>query len=262
MEQKYHDLLDQCEPYILCHPNHLGQFNLNYMGQQIDSKHCFNPLLLKDRGFIESLIKLDQLSFGPGGMGMPRWVLFDCALIPGAVVGFGINSSKLGQKDRDQFGVGENEFVPVSMYIAIPCADQISWFGHNLSSLNKILDYPLPGLGLLTKYYALGVMQIKKLYGATQWDSPALGLHLKLAPMQLQASYVPIHTHENTLCYESYDFYSQDEVFQTSVHKTGEEFEVSIDAIKKLQQEIEAGKKVKLLGRGTKQSSFYLSFDH
>lgn len=260
MEQKYHDLLTQCSPYIVCHPASLDKFNLKYMDQEIEAEHRYNPLALKDKSFIEKLIKLDQLSFGSGGMGMPKWVLFDCALIPGAVIGFGIKSSKLSKEDREKFQVSADEFVPLSMYIAIPNADGESWFGHNLSSLNNILAYKLSGLGLLTKFYALGVMKIKKLIGATQWDSPALGLHLKLSPMKLLASYVPIHTHQNSLCYESSDFYSLDEVFTKRVLTTNDRFQASMENIEKLQVKIESGLEVNLIAKDTKQLLFYLNY--
>lgn len=260
MDPKYHKLLNTLRPYIVCHPKTLKHANLNFMQTEILAMHQYNPLVLSSRNFIESLMRLDQLSFGPGGMGMPKWVLFDCALIPGFIIGFGTEAQNLSQADRLILGCKDNDFVPLSMYIAIPNATTDSWFGHNLSSLNHILEHELTGLGLLTKYYALGVMGIEKLIGATQWDSNALGLHLKLSPMKLLASYVPIHTHENTLCYESSEFYSEEKVFSSAPIDYSNFEQVSADkpSIQKMQSEIEGGAEIWLVGKDVKRSVFFL----
>jgi hypothetical protein len=41
----------------------------------------------------------------------------------------------------------------------------------------------------------------RKQYGATQWTSPSIGLHLKLGDMQVVSAYTPAHTHPETLAY-------------------------------------------------------------
>ncbi|PIQ90756.1 MAG: hypothetical protein COV71_02805 [Candidatus Omnitrophica bacterium CG11_big_fil_rev_8_21_14_0_20_41_12] len=238
----------------------MSALNKDYMGMTVHADHIYNPLLTKDFDFINRIIKMDELSFGPGGMGMPRWVLFDCALIPGAVIGFGIPANQLTSADQALLKVVGDDFVPLSMYIAIPNADGKSWFGHNLSSLNGILKEDLKGLGLLTKYYALGVLKIEKLIGATQWDSAALGLHLKLSPMKLLASHVSIHTHENTLCYESFNFYPEEQVLgdQRPLQIKTKEFTSDLVGIKNLQKRIEAGEEIILISKDSKQSVFHL----
>ena len=267
MNQKYHNLLAKLKPYIICHPRTLKEVDLSYLSEHlpvggISVENTFNPLQSCDYEFINRIVKMDELSFGPGGMGMPRWVLFDCALIPGAVIGFGIDSHLLSQEDRDLLGVSSDVFVPLSMYIAIPNAGGESWFGHNLSSLNGILSEDLSGLGLMTKYYALGVLKIKKLIGATQWDSPALGLHLKLSPMKLLSAHVSIHTHENTLCYESFDFYSLEQVLggKNVTYEIQDDFVANLPNIKILQKRIENHEDVVLVGKGAKHSCFHLQF--
>jgi hypothetical protein len=89
------------------------------------------------------------------------------------------------------------------MYVSIPMAVKNLWFGHNLSSANRVLTNKLPGLGLLTKALALKAFNIETMLGATQWDSKALQIHLQLADMGIESSYTPAHSFKNTMTYRS-----------------------------------------------------------
>jgi len=138
-------------------------------------------------------------------MRMPRWVLFDCGEFPGIVFGFGQRLKNLYPEARQAYGLEEGDpesFVPLSMWVAIRCAEEGAWFGHNLSSANLILKQePLPGLGTLTKALGILVTGVKKQYGATQWQSSSLRVHLRFGAMKLLSAYTPAHTHEETFSY-------------------------------------------------------------
>ena len=136
---------------------------------------------------------------------MPRWVLFDCGEFPGIVYGFGRRARDLPAKVRAHYRVLDRDdvFVPLSMWVAIRCAEEGAWFGHNLSSANLLLTggEQLPGLGTVTKAFGMALSRAQKQYGATQWDSDSIGIHLRLGEMHLLSAYTPAHTHPETLSY-------------------------------------------------------------
>jgi hypothetical protein len=259
MKTKYHNLLQNLEPFIVSHPNSIQKFNLEYMGVKVRAENCINPLLVSSKRFIDKILKLDELCFGGVGMGMPKWVFFDCAVMPGFVIGFGVNTKILNDKDRVLLGVSDNEFTPLSMYIAIPNIHN-GWFGHNLSSINRKMDYDCSGLGLLTKFYALGVGRIKNILGATQWNSAALSLHLKLGPLKILSSYTPAHSNVETICYDCSSLYPQEVVFDKELDQRniiGEKFLATKSNIQDLQSQIEAGESF-LLMKYLKENEYLL----
>lgn len=202
MKEKYHALNAKLTPYIICKED--IWLNSKQYGITFDKRTLFfDPLKVKDAFFINSIQKLDSLSFGGQSMGMEKWVLFDCAMVPGFVFGYAIEVDKLSESDQGIIGKKHslNEFFPLSMYIAIPTISG-DWFGHNLSSLNSLLSEELSGLGLFTKAMAMSCFNIKKLLGATQWDSNALSLHLKFGPLKLLSAFTPNHSKEESLCYQ------------------------------------------------------------
>jgi hypothetical protein len=139
-------------------------------------------------------------------MPMDKWVFFDCGEMPGGVCGLGVDASELPADVKTLYKIGPdcNDFIPISMYIAIPMAAPNTWFGHNLSSANTVLGGAFQGLGLLTKVLALKVFNIKLIYGATQWDSKSLNIHLQISDMEMMSSYTPAHSCNKTITYKSY----------------------------------------------------------
>jgi hypothetical protein len=154
---------------------------------------------------VNGLHYLDATTFGDQDMMMPRWVLFDCGEFPGVVYGFGRRAATLSRRLRRHYRVEDHDdaFVPLSMWVAIRCAEEGAWFGHNLSSANLMLDddAQLPGLATLTKALGVRVTRAAKQYGATQWDSESVALHLRFGEMNLLSAYTPAHTHAETLSY-------------------------------------------------------------
>ena len=169
--------------------------------------------------------------------------------MPGFVFGFCAKGSLFNQQDQEKLGIRPEDWFPVSMYIAIPTMQEGKWFGHNLSSLNRQLQYNLSGLGLLTKFAALRFFQINILQGATQWFSPALPLHSQIGPLDILSSYTPIHSKPMTVCYECVTP-SDDNCLNGSRRSLEVEGEFLFNASKenviKLQQKIELGQKFKI----------------
>ncbi|MAZ48234.1 MAG: hypothetical protein CME65_06705 [Halobacteriovoraceae bacterium] len=202
MELKYRNLLDKLEPYVVSANLSPDWTQREVLGKRLMSEHIHHPLDLKTQTFVEKIYHLDKLSFGEQGMGMDKWVFVDCSVMPGFVFGFCGKGSLFSEADRKKMKISEEEWFPVSMYIAIPTMQPGKWFGHNLSSLNRHLQMSLSGLGLLTKFAALKFFDIEVLEGATQWFSPALPLHSQIGPLKILSAYTPIHSKPMTICYE------------------------------------------------------------
>jgi hypothetical protein len=144
------------------------------------------------------------------------------------------------------------------MYMAIPMVTSGHWFGHNLSSANNILKPSFPGLGLLTKAIALKVFNIQTLFGATQWDSKALHIHLQLGDMQVISGYTPAHSLKKTLSYKSeVDDQRLIQALSGRPRKAAQyEFLIPSDDenyFVTLQNQIEEGTEVHMIGRGIKK---------
>lgn len=257
LQPRYQTILDECEPFLVTWPGNHSALDLEPFGLKIDAEHIYDPTRLRSRGVIDGLHKLDAFSFGGQEMLMPRWVLFDCGEFPGVVFGFGRRASELGDELRrayDVLGPSKNdEFIPLSMWVAIRNAEEGAWFGHNLSSANYVShSHPLPGLGTLTKTVAVKLAKVKLQYGATQWDSTSINLHLALGSMELLNAYTPAHTHVETFSYRiDVDIPRLLEPLQPGWHRPREGGDRFIDAdnpgdIIRLHEDIEAGGRYRL----------------
>lgn len=203
---KYQRIYDTCEPYLVTYPGNHSALDLSPFGLPISPERTYDPTTLRSREVIDGLHHLDAFSFGGQEMLMPRWVLFDCGEFPGIVFGFGRKASEIGDELRRAYNVigpsYNDVFVPLSMWVAIRCAEDNAWFGHNLSSSNYLAQTePLSGLGTITKAFGVRVAKIVKQYGATQWASTSINLHLALGEMHLLNAYTPAHTHVETFTY-------------------------------------------------------------
>lgn len=260
--KKYQLLLNKLTPFIFTYKDNLKYFNLKALDKDIESKNCFDPTFVSSGTFYSHLRKMDALSFGEQGMSMDGWVYFDCATMPGAIVGFGIPAGELPNKLKQEFFKARNldptELVPISMFIAIPMVGG-KWFGHNLSSLKSQLGNEYSGLGLLTKAYAVEVLKITEMYGATQWGSAAINIHSKLADMELISSHTLVHSHTNTLCYRSFyklerilKVLSQSHYDEQKENQYDYDFKVEssdLERQKELQSHIEQGQEYTLVGK-------------
>ncbi|MBM4357243.1 MAG: hypothetical protein FJ096_03955 [Deltaproteobacteria bacterium] len=200
----YRAILERCEPFLITYPANHGALDLAPYGLALDEERLYTATSLRSRSVIDGLHALDAATFGDKDMRMPRWVLFDCGEFPGIVFGFGRRAGELSAELRERYEVDRDDaFVPLSMWVAIRCAEDGAWFGHNLSSVNVMASRAdaLPGLATLTKALGIKLARATKQYGATQWDSASIALHLKLGDMQLLSAFTPAHTHPETLAY-------------------------------------------------------------
>lgn len=198
---QYQRILEECEPFLISYRANWEHVDLAPLGVKLREEHLYCPTTLRSKGVIDDLHRLDSFSFGPQEMLMPRWVLYDCGEFPGIVFGFGKRAGDLPPMVRDAYErTDPNHFLALSMWVAIPCVEPGAWFGHNLSSAN-LLHRVYPGLATITKSLGISLTKGVKQYGATQWDSSSIPVHMNYGEMFLRSAYTPAHTHIETLSY-------------------------------------------------------------
>ncbi len=177
-------------------------FNLNWFPQE---PLFMDPLRMGDVYFSNALLNMEAKAFEKSDMPMPRWVFYDCAVMPGFISGFARRTSTLPKSITDFLGERNlvGEWTPVSMFIVIPTMVENEWVAHNLSSINSLIpkEDRLYGLGFLSKAFGLAYANIQTCCGMTQWSSPAMRLHSHYGVLEVLTAYTPAHTYANTLTY-------------------------------------------------------------
>ncbi|RYZ75120.1 MAG: hypothetical protein EOP05_08675 [Proteobacteria bacterium] len=164
-----------------------------------------NPLQMDEVTFADRILTLEAKAFGPSGMAMPRWVFYDCAIVPGFVAGFAHRTSTLPKALKSVLAVEDtDEWTPLSLFIIIPTMSKKGeWVAHNLCSVNSLLDKQdqFYGIGYLSKAFGLWYANVKTCCGMTQWGSPAVRLHAHYGDFEVLTSYTPVHSYSRTLTY-------------------------------------------------------------
>lgn len=184
-----------------------------------------NPMDLKELAFADRIYSIEERAFGPSNMAMPRWVFYDCAVIPGFVAGFAARPSVLSPAVRELMSprthlatgspahgsrvlteimdIDAMDWVPLSLFIIIPTMHKGEWVAHNLCSVNSILPKQEHyfGLGFLSKAFGLWYANVQQCSGMTQWGGPALRLHAHFGPLEIIGAYAPVHSHAKTITY-------------------------------------------------------------
>lgn len=186
-----------------------------------------NPLDAREIHFADRIYAIEERAFGPSNMAMPRWVFYDCAVMPGFVAGFAARPSALSPAVKKALDpllmpasnspVGSSEFlkplnsiddmdwVPLSLFIIIPTVHKGEWVAHNLCSVNSLLpkEERFYGLGFLSKAFGLWYANVEQCSGMTQWGSPALKLHSHYGWLEVIGAYAPVHSHRQTITYRA-----------------------------------------------------------
>lgn len=163
-----------------------------------------NPLDLNNLEFAEQIYFVEGSAFGPANLTMPRWVFYDCAVVPGFVAGFAHRTNTLPPHLKKKLRQSPDlDWTPLSLFIIIPTMAKGEWVAHNLCSVNSFLPSAeqFYGLGFLSKAFGLWYANVETCVGMTQWASPARKLHSHYGPMEILTSYTPVHSHAETLTY-------------------------------------------------------------
>lgn len=177
--------------------------------------------------FADRIYSLEERAFGPSNMAMPRWVFYDCAVMPGFVAGFAARPSALSPALRDALdpkkypataspvykssvlaptqSLDEMDWVPLSLFIIIPTMHRGEWVAHNLCSVNSLVGKSdqFYGLGFLSKAFGLWYANVEQCSGMTQWGGPALKLHSHYGHLEVIGAYAPVHSHAKTITYRA-----------------------------------------------------------
>lgn len=206
MHEQFQPTLKQCEPYVLATPLVEPGLNLHPLGLSIPPHLRLNPQHRRNSTFLNMIKRLDELTFGPVGMPMPKWVFYDCAVMPGAVFGLCSPAAAMESWVKQSLGVPDDYEgpVPLSMFIAIPMLDEGSWLVYTICDINEIAPGAAPGgLAELTMVLGIASFQIQTLWGTTQWRAHKLRLPAQLGPLTLMTAYTPAHTLPRTLTYRT-----------------------------------------------------------
>jgi hypothetical protein len=153
-----------------------------------------------------------------GGMGMPEWVMLDCALLPSFFAGFMGPASLLSSFDCalinttlerveaerseerceveqrlkvPQGSLAEEEWFPISEFCALPRVTPHQIMGYSLYSLKR-------GLGVRAKAFGLWVWQsigYEYQVGVAQWSNlTAVRAHLRFGPLEILDPLTSMHT--------------------------------------------------------------------
>lgn len=269
---------EDIRPYVFVRPeNQIAQPGSSHRLDWFKGEPVFkDPLDVDEIAFADRLYSLEERAFGPSNMAMPRWVFYDCAVMPGFVAGYAARPSALTPEmravlDPKKFPASnspvrtsnvlkevtlldEMDWVPLSLFIIIPTMHRGEWVAHNLCSVNSLLPQGqgLYGLGFLSKAFGLWYANVDQCSGMTQWGSPALKLHSNYGHMEVIGAYAPVHSHAKTItyrvevnpsCWEKFFTKEEDYSFLENYGVTGEYIDpTSENSMLDLQKRIEAQK--------------------
>lgn len=243
-------------PYVYVRPenriaNPGKQFSMNWFPMEPLIK---NPMRMDEVDFADQILRLETRAFQASNMPMPRWVFYDCAIMPGFVAGFAIHRSKASKEMLDILQpLPSTDWLPISLFIIIPTMAAKEWVAHNLCSINSLVpkEQSIYGLGFLTKAFGLWYANVESLCGITQWGSPAVRLHTHYGDFEVLTAYTPVHSYPGTLTYrmvtdakEWKRFFSHEQKpdFFDKYKEAG--FEVNpkdMESLKTFQRQIEGG---------------------
>lgn len=164
----------------------------------------FSPMRMQEVHFANQILALENLAFSHSDMAMPRWVFYDCAVMPGFVAGFAQKTETLSPSVKSILKPDKSmEWTPISLFIIIPTMAPGEWVAHNLCSINHMLpkEQRFYGLGFLSKAFGLWQADIDVCCGITQWNSPARKLHSHYGRFEILTAYTPVHDYAGTITY-------------------------------------------------------------
>lgn len=178
-------------PYVLT----FGR-NANHLNLDLDLPEEIEVLKVEDEAngeFCRLLNYSNQLAFGgPRSMGMPLWVMLDCAIMPSAIIGFMLDSEEAPDELWDLLEIDDDYegWVPVSEYCAALTVEPGCVSGFSLHS-----HVPNQGIATRTKALALAVLDAKAQIGVTQFSNPSIRVHARFGPMEILIHRPVVHTH-------------------------------------------------------------------
>lgn len=182
---------DQLVPYVLT-----TQANLHHLDLDVSIGRPLQVLCIEDERhaeFCRILNRSNQVAFGGAeSMGMPLWVMLDCAILPSAMVGFMVPRALVSAETAEMLELDDDYdgMVPVSEYCACPTVEHRCVSGFSLHSLVSG-----QGLATRTKALALAIYGATSQVGVTQFYNPAIRVHSRFGAMEITIHRPIVHTY-------------------------------------------------------------------
>jgi hypothetical protein len=195
-------------PFVLTMGSNVQWLNLDVEMDSPITVYCIEDEANAE--FCSILNRGNQAAFGgPGDMGMPLWVMLDCAILPSAMVGFMLPREQVSDEIIDRLEIDDDYdgYVPISEYCACPTVEPNTVSGFSLHS-------HVPGRGVATRTKALGllVMGARRQIGVTQFENPSIRVHVRFGSMEVKIHRPIVHTHSDDTFVYSLDLPSDDQM--------------------------------------------------
>ena len=178
-------------PYVLTTRRNLPFLELDHdIGDELEV-FCVEDA--ENAEFCSILNRSNQIAFGGAeSMGMPLWVLLDCAILPSAVAGFMLPVERTPDDILDKLDVDVDYegFVPVSEYCGSPTVEQDCISGFSLHS--HLVGH---GIATRTKALAMAIYGARSQIGVTQFQNPAIRVHVRFGAMEMLIHRPAVHTY-------------------------------------------------------------------
>ncbi|MBA2661536.1 MAG: hypothetical protein H0U74_04530 [Bradymonadaceae bacterium] len=185
------DLIDaQLVPYVLT-----TGANARHLHLEVDVGRPIELLRVEDERnaeFCKILNRGNQLAFGGAdSMGMPLWVMLDCAILPSAMIGYMLPRAFVSDTLAAQLELDDYQgYVPVSEYCACPTVEDKCVSGFSLHS-----HMSGQGIATRTKAMALAIYGARHQIGVTQFYNPAIRVHVRFGAMEITIHRPTVHTY-------------------------------------------------------------------
>ena len=184
-------------PYVVARPGLPAQTQGGrwHHGLRID------PTRTDSDGFLTALERLDELAYAPHGLETPRWALYDCAELPGAVIGLCVDADHLpgdAHEVLERQNAGTEPWLPVTFLMALPMLSPRSWLVHSICGLFEVMPIGTRDLRPETMELAYAWLGVERVTSICQWRSDRLALHAAWGTLALEAAWVPSHDHPAT----------------------------------------------------------------
>jgi hypothetical protein len=134
-------------------------------------------------------------------MRMSRWVLYDCALVPGMAFGLTTAVADTDPRVLETLGLSEGYEgpVPLSLLIAIPGIDAGAWLVYSVIAIDEVLPQVVsPTLRERTLDEAGLLLGAPRITATVQWGTSEFAVHTRHAPLELLAAWLPNHDRADT----------------------------------------------------------------
>lgn len=133
---------------------------------------------------VHALGPLQPPNEGPPETAIPRWAVYDCAEVPGAVIGFlrtPVDSADDARLD------------PLSLVLATPMLEPGAWHLYGLTVRCAADPGEEQTLRLLTIETAMSLLDAERASLIVPWSSPLLAGLPALGPVEILAALTPLH---------------------------------------------------------------------